>query len=380
MKYYWDNEDLKKDLKELEQMLKKEKNEEKKAQIRYYIDELIQIINEEKVEETYASKKECLISDITFCNKYRRYFELFEKYKEIRDKILSKYKITYDQIEEYFLDIDSIYKFKKYTTDECFEIAKDFFGNLDNIMYKNFLKLYKNKYNIIKVEEEKYDLEHDGCCLFVEGLNKPYIWISDKEGIQKANNLIHELGHATSLLNNPKRIIEAKDNFGTEIESLFCELVFVNDYLKDKNKVEQAIINLENLIINYGEIDSLINQKKIVDTLNQEKIKIDKEFYKKIKKEHNLTKNKVNNAIMLDSMTYTTYLVSYMTALELLHIYKQDKKDALKILKSIINDYQKDTYITIKKYLKDLPNIEKDANKIFEKSNKTLNKEFYKNL
>ena len=380
MEYYWDNKNLLEDLKLLKKMYKQEKDITKKAQIQYYIDELNKSIKLDNIEESYLQRKECLSSVITYASKYQRYFELFEKYQKLRNNILKKYDVNQDEIENYFLDIEDIYKFKNYTTDESFEITKDFFGNLDNTFYKYFLKLYKNRYNLTKVEEEKYDLEHDGCCMFVEGLNKPYIWVSDKAGIQKVNNLIHESGHAITQLQNPERIIGAKDYFGTEIETTFFELIFVNDYLKDKNEVEQALINLEHLLIDFAEIDLLMNQKIIVSTYNNEKIKLDKELYRRLRTEYNLTRNNVNNSLMIDTMEYGTYLVAYVVALELLSIYKQDKKEAIKILKSIIKDYQKDTYITIKKYLQNLPHIEKEANKIFEKSNKTLNKEFYKNI
>lgn len=379
MEYKWDINNFKKDLKSLKELLKKETNEEKKAELKYYIDELNRTIKIENIEELYAKKRECLGEVVLTYSRYQRYFEIFNQYNAMRNKILNKYNLTEEQIEDFFFNIEEVYKFKKYSTEECFEIAKEFYGNLDNSMYKNFLKIYKDRYNLVKVEENKY-LNIDGCCTFVEGVNKPYIWIGNKPGIQKTNTLIHELAHAITQIQNPKRFVEARDLFGTEIESMFAELIFTNDYLKDKNQVEQALIFLENTFVFFNDIDALINQKIIADSYDKDIITIDKELYNNLRKKFNLTKRNVNDAIMIDMINYGTYVVSYMVALELFHIYRQDKKEAIKILKLFLKDYQKDTYITIRKYLNNLPNVEKEANKLFIKSNKILNKELYKNL
>ena len=372
MEYYWNEKNLKEDYKILINKIKNEKDFVKKAKLRLYADELKKIIELGEVEAVYPGKRHCMGTTLENIYSNSRYIEIIKKYNNILERQFQKHETSIDEMGSELIMVTELHKLKNYSLDECLEIAKEFFGNLDNTFYRNFLKIYNNRYKLIK-ESKEANYEHDGVCTFVGGLNKPYIWIDNVDGLQKVATLIHELGHATMLLNYPDRLVNARDSFGTEIESILFEIIYASEFL-DKDNFEKAILNYE-YIENYESAKYILIQEKITKNFKGTTIDLNKEFYRKLKEKYKITHKEIDYSLYIDAIEYGQYIISYMIALEIYNIFKQDKKEALKILRRFAKEHKNDTYQTINKYIPDLPNSKKELENKFKETQKIIRKE-----
>jgi hydrogenase maturation factor len=110
--------------------------------------------------------------------------------------------------------------------------------------------------------------------------------------------------------------------------------------------------------------------------IKNNKIEITNEFYKKLKTKYKLTKNQANYYINQQISDFGQYVIGHMVALELYKIYKQDKKEALKILDKIIKNNTKDTLVNLSEYF----NIKESLNNNLTEEYKKINNQFVKKI
>lgn len=76
----------------------------------------------------------------------------------------------------------------------------------------------------------------------------------------------------------------------------------------------------------------LLQHKLIIECWQNNDYEVDKNFYGDLRN-NKINRNQFKESINTDIEDEGAYVVSYMVALELFSIYKQDKKSALQILK-----------------------------------------------
>lgn len=376
MEYNWNINSLIKDKKIIEEKYKQETDLSKKYKLLMYLNDINTHIKIRK--ERVAKDMESFNFSVHYKEYFfnERYYDLISHYYLLNNKKLKQQNLSLKTIEKSFITYLSG-DLKRYSNDECFEIAKELYGDTNNSIYKNFLKIYKNRKQIFKTSDTLFDNRGiAGYCIFVPEINNPYIEIYNMDGISKVNTTIHELAHSIMNLKFPERTSNSKDYFGNEIESLFFEMVFQNGLGQQIDKMESEFLSAEDIYSTHITASEVYFHQKIMQNIKYNKIDINKEFYKVIREKLKLTKRETNIIINRNINDQGQYVIGHIIALELYKIYKQDKKEALQLLDKILKNYELDTLQNISQYM----NIYDNLNKNLTEECKKMNNQFIKKI
>ena len=216
--------------------------------------------------------------------------------------------------------------------EEIFPFINDFYKSLGKKVYNAYLEVNRKDSLYINYDEDIYSEE--GYNYFVPILNKRYMMIGTGGDTRDVlATLTHEMGHAIATVMNPKRYYS--DDFFTEIESLFFEMVGLDYYynqtddsmysLQLKEKVNNYFWNSANVLAMKRTSDKTFANMK--DILSAERI-CEKEL---LKEGFDL------DELIIDVDDKIKYLVGYIVAVELFEIYKEDKDLSIDLLERIIN-------------------------------------------
>lgn len=333
MNYTWDSSDLRKDLKELEKRLEQENDPIIREQIYGYIIETkIIIIEEELIQEKPT--------ETDYLSEIYRTSPLFIMYYPIIETFISRIKGIEDQIDIFKLlkNPDENKKFLL-TPKDSIELIHEFFRTTPKEIFDIHNRIYRRKKHIrfdnCKIPETKGEM------IFIPGVNKPYITIStDQNDSGLLISMSHEEGHAVASLINPNRYQRDEHSFYSEIESLFFELI-ADDYFE--NELDSETFKNEKLIelLDFLETATMIiEQKNIADIGFKQKnptaaaIKIDKSI---------LSCDTSTDSGVCIIEDYMKYAISYIVAIELYELYKEDKEQAVEKLKNILNRGESDS-------------------------------------
>lgn len=228
---------------------------------------------------------------------------------------------------------------KKYSKDDVFMLTHDFFATLDKEIFKKFLSMFKVKSNnVIFTKKDLKDIE--GFTSIKKG--NIYITVNQKNTIEDVYTLVHEYGHALSMISN----FEAdKLHYYREIESKFLELLSCRYLMKIINEDETAkLINMY-CVTNQNTSDQTLLKYQIYDFMKKENIfPYDNLLYKKLFQ--NLeNKDKLNyeqfhmylKYIYSNPFTYqASYAISDLYAYGLYDIYLTDPEKAFYLYKKIL--------------------------------------------
>ena len=126
---------------------------------------------------------------------------------------------------------------KKYSKDDVFMLTHDFFATLDKEIFKKFLSMFKVRSNNIIFT--KKDLKDAEGFTSIKKRNI-YVTVNQKETIHDVYTLIHEYGHALSMISNSE---SDKLHYYREIESKFLELLSCRYLMKIINEDETRYLD-----------------------------------------------------------------------------------------------------------------------------------------
>ena len=236
-------------------------------------------------------------------------------------------------------DID-IPKFsKKYSKEDVFMLTHDFFATLDKEIFKKFLSMFKVRNN--NVIFTKKDLKDAGGYTNIKNGNI-YIVAGQTETIEDVYTLVHEYGHALSMISNTEGI---KAHYYREIESKFLELLSDFYLMNTINDEETSkLINMY-CAVTQGTSDQTSLKYDIYDFMKEENIfPYDKLLYKKIfqilKNKDKLNYNEFYlylKYIYSKPFTYQAcYAISDLYVYGLYDIYLKDPEKAFYLYKRIL--------------------------------------------
>ena len=330
----WDVNDSRNDLVRLKQLFNKEKDIEKKNELNTYI-----YVLEETIAYYSFTNKARVVGQSNFNRtlfslpKYRMYLPHIKEFISILDN----YKI--DVGEEHKISKDD------YTEKDMYNLTTGFYKQIGGKTFEKYQEIDYEKAGRINFTNESSDFSRT---YVIPVLDKFYINLgakSDERDIIEA--YIHEIGHIITFKQNNKRY-HSRDMF-VEIESLFYEILG-DDYLSTKTG-DIYFKDLEK-----ERVDSYYNKGNIIDIMNiayntvmdnsLHLKKPDKAFNTLCRAEGLVKPGKV------DIDTTMKYLFSFICAVELVEIYKEDKEKALYLLNNIISENK-----NIEEYEKIIKNV-----------------------
>ena len=305
----WTVNNLKNDLKRLKSLYNKEKDLNKKYELSIYIATL----EETLTNFTQDDKSEVINQGLYFnalysLPKYRVYLPIVRKFiKELYPLVTNEEVKTYSP--------------RDYNAKDMYKLTDKFFNTFDDNTYNIYKRIDKEKTHRLNFTKLR---AIDSCTYYIPGVDKFYINLGTGDGENDEDIIeayIHEIGHIITARKNKNRY-HMGDVF-SEIESLFYEILS-DKYLKEETG-DNYFSYLEKIKMNYyfttGNIIDIygIAFNKVIDNLTDID-NPDLEFKKELIEEGLIKKEKRD----IDKLM--RYLISYICAIELAMIYKEDKK------------------------------------------------------
>ena len=356
MKYSWSYKNIVRDINKLKRIAQEEKDIKKKCYYLKVIDYLNATIDESALSniDFRKTKNQSMCEIMENVKFYKRYYDLIKKlYIECGKTVDIR-----NSLHNETYNMNYIYNPKYITHDKSLAYVYDFYKDIDKELFDCFSKLYNNRYKLVKFsknDELLSGLMTSGSSISVGGLDKTYITVSNDKGVLKCINLAHEFGHGILNIYNPNLLYNSKDDFSSEIGSIFFELAFNYDIGKSIDSYDSALNNIQELDDRYDICNNLIIHNALASTWENNNYKTDSNFYKILKSEYDLTRQAVDDSLNTSITSEGLYAIGYMAALYLLNIYKKDKESAIKILKEIVNYNNIDSYELINVLM---PNID----------------------
>ena len=315
----WTKEELLRDLREVSILYGEEQDPKKKELLCNFLSHMYDIIADFYYEDPIEVKKEQLFFDVLYA---------LPKYDIYLPYIFDFIKIAQDN------DVSFNYENKAdfpgiYSKTQMFSLSKHFFEFVGGKSLESYLEFDKVREHYVDFCDAN---PNDSATFCIYPLNKYYVNIGnngDARDVMEA--YIHELAHVTTCMQHHERYYST-DHF-TEIESLFFEILgndFLynatgDDYFKGQEKFKLSrYYKLGRVLDIYG-----YGLGTIMSNVDKIK-KPNKEFIKICKKEgyENPEKHDIDKTFK--------YVFSYICAIELSEIYKQDKETALHLLDTIV--------------------------------------------
>jgi len=341
MESTWNRSDFAEQLKKLECLVE----EEQDIKNRVYLEKVLDTTRKLYFEtfksfprpKVTAKQRLSAILDSTFS--YNRYYSLVSGFfKEVSEHIE-----LIDDISNELEDIDPDGNFDFLDTGttlsdgEILHMVDIFYKRFDSELYNYFLEAYRDKGNSFKTEELKdTDNKTDGTTLFIDGVRKNFIVVYKTDNVGTYECTIHEYGHATANLINPKVSYSDRDDFFMEVASIFPELVAL--YENNFNfETIQVLYHLYSTLVTYvNSAEYLALHNPILNAWTDNKYVMSDKFFKEIDEYYDIDEECFEEALATTIEDQGIYVLSYTVALELLHIYKEDKKKALDLFKQFL--------------------------------------------
>jgi len=247
------------------------------------------------------------------------------------------YKTTYNPLLNLSLK-DITFKIDQtdLTPDDLISITHDFYKQLDSYFYNAFNNIFKTKNDhIIFRNGLTGDINCKGDTLSLSSCKESFITINRNFTIDDILTTIHECEHATSNFINPEHHFYPKWLF-VETNTLFMELIaidYINNLLKDDHikvlKINLFLAQAKNAVNIINCLNLMKNEKITQEYQNDAELVLAGTSY-------NISAENINSLFTEDNDALQDYLTSFMFALELYYMYKEDKEKALYYLKKLI--------------------------------------------
>ena len=343
----WTINDIKNDLVELKSLYNKETNPTLREEMSRYIASL-----ERMVTNFATDRSENVVKRGNFyvCQDY------IPRYRSQLPHVRDFLEATDDYVEDKRYTREG----KEYNFKDMYELTRDFFKSVGGKIYKAYEEFDKEKDNRVNF----FPMPPVNSTVYtIPVLNKFYMNIgTDAEDEEIIETYIHEAGHVITFKQNSKRY-ESLQLF-TEIESLFFEIL-ADEYLREQTNDDYFLDLERNRLNEYygsGSVMDIFNIAYNMTVDNITEINNPDKVFMDICKNEGLLKT---TPVRIDNTM--KYVFSYICAVELVQIYKQDPEKALFLLDNIISNDN-----TISEYERIVRNV--NPNEHMKEYAKTLTK------
>lgn len=338
MKYGWNKKDLLKVKSKLISIIEAEEDNEKRkymSSILANIEEYIQFDNSNKGNYGVDFNEELadIQDDITI---YEGYYSLVSRFFNHVTPFREQIYTIEDRLESVIKLDQSFGKISKIriSNDRAFSLVNQFYKNYFPNLYPTFSQAYDQRFSSVRFVRS-VSKKSVANSIYFDVVRRYFLNITRTSDLSKLYNLIHEYGHITSAIINPIPR-NSESIFFTEVESFFPEMVSRYENIGNFD-INHVLFECYTTLVNFLEASTNIQlHNPLVNLWNECGKKVDKTFFNAADEYYDSDKYMIGK--ILDTKIYDDgdYIISYMIAIELLQIYKKDKKLALEIFEEII--------------------------------------------
>ena len=284
---------------------------------------------------------------------YPKYYEIIEEFfnrtSGLQKKNTESFKVSGSMPTNVFDSLTTT----TLTVDEAIEGTRAFYSGFDRGINERFKKIfaYRDKF-LFTIPKKQRNVFLDkkgntGDSYFVSGLDKTFILVRDCENEETFTSLVHEYGHAIKNDYVPRYVtVDGGQNFFYEVESIFPEICASYDNPLGFGDGVVAASFFDRFQTYFDMADDLNSHRKISQLYAKKRYRVSDDFKKELEDYAELTKFGLDSSLDCEIDGDGVYVLSYIVALELFHIYKQDKKEALRIFKEILKIKNPDDSLT----------------------------------
>lgn len=230
----------------------------------------------------------------------------------------------------------------KISTKDLLEFIHDFYTKLDPELANIFLSIFRERRDNLKFTEDR------GITFTVDKLSYSYIAISRNSVVADYVNAIHEYAHAIA----DRLYYRSNYNEGypfIELMPLFMEFIACDKMMADFENVSRDVTGYK-----ASELDNFIQYARSIDAMHKylRRINYNEQLLPRHKREIirdmmiklRTGKEEVLTVLDVSALERISYLIPYMTAIELYYLYKLDPEKSLYTLKGLITMEEREDY------------------------------------
>lgn len=383
MEWTWGRKEFFEQIKKLEQLINDENDLRRKLYLQKVLDTTNKLYYETFVSfpRPKVSAKQRLTSILDSNFAYGRYYSIVRQFfNNVSENIDTMDRVS-DKLEEIspegnfdFLNTGATISF-----DKVLGMVDVFYKNFDNELYQYFLEAYNDKHGTINAKPlEDEETKTDGTTIFIDGVRKNFISVYETTPLATYICAVHEYGHAIANLINPEVAYSDREDLFSEVASIFPELValYENGFKFD---TIQVLYHLYTTLVTYvNSAEYLVLHTPILNTWADNNHVMNRSFFESLESDYDIDEECFGEALDTTIEDEGIYVISYAVSLELLNIYKRDKKEALELFKRFLKYPAKEdilTFVMENIQLNEHANIE--SKEVLQKFEKALKKRRY---
>lgn len=344
MKYNWTTEDFLKQIDLLREMIRNETNPERKLYLEKVLDstEYIAFENFSSIKKPSESLRQRLYNINSERVSYSRYYSLIQNFYFSLEPLEEQI----DQVEDLIIQkLGKDFDIAKITgsyisNDKALSLVSTFYHGFDSSLLPYFNEAFQDRFTALRFDGRigsKDPKASDGTTTFIDGVRKNFINICKTRSASKIHTLIHEYGHVIKNLYNPERAYSNDDGLFAEVDGIFPELVALEENIGNLDPLFVAFQKYSNLISYYNHADALVLHNIILNVWHDNHCQTKDPFFNALQDDYDIDQDILDEALDTTLFSEGVYILSYMVSMELLHIYKKDKRFALSLYKQFLS-------------------------------------------
>lgn len=382
MKLTWGRKEFAEQLKKLSLLVEDETDLKRKLYLEKVLDATNKLYYETFVTfprpKVTAKQRLTSILDSQFA--YGRYYSIVRNFfSNVSEHIDTIDKIS-DTLEE--MSPDDEFDFMKtgatLSFDHILSLVDCFYKDFDEELYQYFLQVYNDRDGTVRcMPLDKKETKTDGTTLFIDGVKKNFISIYETNLVSTYACTVHEYGHAIANLINPEVAYADREDLFTEVASIFPELVALYDNGFNFDTI-QVLYTLYTTLVTYvNSAEYLCLHTPIVNAWTDNKHIMSSKFFDDLEEGYDMDDECFEEALSTTIEDEGIYIISYAVSLELLNIYKRDKKEALELFKRFLKYPANEDILTF--VVENIPineHASDEAEQVLSKFNKELRRRY----
>ncbi len=212
---------------------------------------------------------------------------------------------------------------------------KSFYSSVGGIYESSFSELIKGGRLRIKFVDGQE--RATGATFPILNTNIIYMVVGRVQGFQDYLTTTHECAHGISFLMNPDAKCSYDRFLFQELMPILFETLICDDKADSLNSLEEAKAIKINHFNDYLYSAKMVCSKiDMLESLNSKHLRNEKAMREFLINYHHLTNKDIDILLSEGIPNISVYVVSYLTAVELYLLYKEDKESALNILKEMV--------------------------------------------
>lgn len=343
MPYNWDRENFIEQIKVLRKMVDEETDIIKKNTLQRYLDCANKVYHEtfNNFPKIGYSTEQKFVSIVDSRLEYGRYYSIISRFLEDANSLEERVFGIANLIDKFEKDPSN----QKLESDthishcKAVSLVHFFYKDFDEELYGAFSEAFEDRFECLKFSDDKIKeetFEANGSTLFIGGVNKNFITLSEGNDVSSYESIVHEYGHAIQNIINPDVNFTYREDFFAEVAAIFPELVAMDENAPGFCNVQNQYSRYLTFLSYWDIAADLDTHMTIANIWYDNNYKFNNEFYKSLKETLNLRKSDFKRIVDVTLELQGVYILSYIAALELLYIYKRDKKKALELFKGLL--------------------------------------------